>query len=97
MKGISIEIYLLENGNYFIHGMRRWPVVPRIGETIFVEVDGVVMDAIVDMVCWGSDEESRRRFEGGYYVKVNLMATILNEKRGRVDLADIKSNRLKKD
>jgi len=92
MSGALIEIYLLEGGNYMPFGQRTWPCVPRIGDLIVVDINGTLLDAIIDAVIWGTDEESRSRFKielgSPPYVKVNLMATILNKKRGRMDLCD---------
>jgi len=92
MEGCVIEICLLEDGNYMPCGQRTWPCVPRIGDLIVVDINGTLLDAIVDAVIWGTDDESRSRFGmklgAPPYVKVNLMATIYNEKNCRMDLCD---------
>lgn len=53
---IRIALYLDEKE----HGVRYWPAVPRIGETMMVEIGDDVHRRIVLDVVWGISKESRK-------------------------------------
>lgn len=53
---INIDLYV--NDRPF--GMRKWPAVPRIGESVFVEVRGDLHVFPVIEVRWGTTEISRK-------------------------------------
>lgn len=53
---IEIDVYI----EHVQHGVRHWPAVPRVGETMIVTLDEHVHYLKVVEVQWGITPQSRR-------------------------------------
>ena len=63
---IHISVYL----GHKEHGSRRWPEVPRIGETMLVNISAQLHYLKVVDVQWGITQDSRTGFTGDCEVAV---------------------------